>query len=199
MFGQIEKGVSCIRAATIAIAAIILTPLCTLGDSALVPAIPPQISVTALGTPLLMEGDGASVFGIRVKNTSSQAIGITSVAVALVKFGGPDTSDKVMSITQTNTTCPKNGLASNATCTFTFDVTPVGVGTDEDLNFGVTTATFTVTPNRGSPVSTNADFTVRDDHASLPEPASILLLATGMVALAGLIAFNELFGKQFRN
>ena len=152
-----------------------------------IPALPKQISVTAGATQLLEEGAGAAVFGITVKNVSAQAIGITGAGFMITKLGGPDPSDHVMGIMQTATTCPKNNLAANAVCTFTFDVTPVAGASEPDLDFGITSTIFTVTPNRGPTVSVTPSFIVRDDHASItPEPATLTLLASGAIGIAAL-------------
>ena len=185
MFERGKWVTSTVRAAAFVAGAVISAPFFAFADS--VPGIPPQITVTPGAAQLLMEGQAAATFGITVRNTSAQGIGINGAAVVFVKFDGPDNTDRLMAIAQTNTTCPKNGLASNAACTFTFDVTPVGVGPNENLDFGVTTATFTVNPNRGPAVSVNVDFLVRDDHASTtPEPGTLTLFAAGALGLAAL-------------
>jgi hypothetical protein len=135
-----------------------------------------------------MEGGGGFAFTLTVRNISNQAIRIMAAAVAFVKFDGPDSTDRLLAILQTNTTCPKNSLPNNNNCTFTFDVTPVGSGPEkESLDFGITTAMFTVTKNRGPAVSANKDFLVRDDNASTtPEPATLTLFAFGALGLAEL-------------
>jgi len=186
MFEREKLVASSVRSAAFVAGAVIFAPFFAFADS--LPAIPPQIKVTPGGAQLLMEGGGGFAFTLTVTNISNQPIGITSVAVAFVKFDGPDPTDRLMAITQTKTTCPKNGLASNNNCTFTFDVTPVGTQGEENLDFGTTTAMFTVTPNRGEAVSANKDFLVRDDHASTttPEPATWTLFAFGALGLAGL-------------
>jgi hypothetical protein len=176
---------SSVRAAAFVAGAVIFAPFFAFADS--LPAIPPQITVTSGAAQLLMEGGGGFAFTLTVTNTSNQPIGITSAAVVFVKFDGPDPTDRLMAIAQTKTTCPKNGLASNNNCTFTFDVTPVGTQGEENLDFGTTTAMFTVTPNRGPAVSANKDFLVRDDHASTtPEPATLTLFGAGALGLAAL-------------
>jgi len=171
-------------------AAFVVGPIVLVSSSAFadaIPVLPNQISVTAGATQLLEEGGAAAVFGLTVKNVSAQAIGITGVGFMIIKSGGPDPSDHVMGIMQTATTCPKNNLAANAVCTFTFDVTPVPGGSEPDLDFGMTSTMFTVTPNRGPSVSVTPRFTVRDDHASVtPEPATLTLLATGALGMAAL-------------
>jgi len=185
MFERGKLVASLVRVAAIVAGAVIFVPFCAFADA--VPALPNQISVTPGAAQLLMEGGGGFAFTLTVRNISNQAIGITSAAVEFVKFDGPDPTDRLMAITQTKTTCPKNGLASNNNCTFTFDVTPVGSGPEkENLDFGTTTAMFTVTPNRGPAVSANKDFLVRDDNASTPEPATLTLFTFGALGLAGL-------------
>ena len=186
MFELEDLVASLVRVVVIVAGAVILVPSCAFPDA--IPALPPQISVTPGAAQLLMEGGGGFAFTLTVRNISNQAVGITGAAVAFVKFDGPDPTDRLLAIMQTNTTCPKNNLPSNNNCTFTFDVTPVGSGPEkENLDFGITTAMFTVIPNRGPAVSANKDFLVRDDHASTtPEPATSTLFAFGALGLAGL-------------
>jgi len=186
VFERVKLVASLVRVAAIAAGAVIFAPFCVFADA--VPALPNQISVTPGAAQLLMEGGEGFAFTLTVRNISNQAIGITGAAVAFVKFDGPDPSDRLLAILQTNTTCPKNNLPSNNNCMFTFDVTPVASGPEkENLDFGITIAMFTVTPNRGPAVSANKDFLVRDDHASTtPEPATLTLFAFGVLGLAGL-------------
>lgn len=194
MFARGKLVTSSVRAAAMVAGAVIFAPFFAFPDS--IPAIPAQISVTPGAAQLSMEGGGAFAFALTVTNTSNQPIGISGATVALVKFDGKDPSDRLMGIAQTNTTCPKNGLASNNSCTFTFDVTPVGTQGEENLDFGTTTAMFTVTPNRGPVVSANKDFLVRDDHASTtPEPATLTLFGFGMLGLAALARFFRGYSK----
>jgi|ERR1700730_2221685 len=149
--------------------------------------LPDQISVTAGAAPILLENGGAVPYSITVKNISNQAIGINGgFAFTLTFVGKPDKSDKVVDVVETGRTCKNTGLAANATCTISFNLFPDNDGPEkENIDSGITTVKFTVTPNRGRAVSASADVTV-EDHAQVPEPSMLTSFISGMISLAGI-------------
>jgi hypothetical protein len=149
-------------------------------------SLPPQISVTPnLLTPALVENGRAGGYFITVQNISNQSIGINpGVGIVLTPLGQPDKSDKVVSVAETKRTCPRSGLMPNRTCTIDFDIFPDKDGPEkENIDSGITSIKFTVTPNRGEAVSATAKVTV-EDSAKTPEPASFSSLLSGLMIVA---------------
>jgi archaellum component FlaG (FlaF/FlaG flagellin family) len=203
MFEPAKIVTSCIRAAVIAAGAMVLMPSYTHGDSALVSAIPPQISVTFGAPPVLMEGGSGATFTLTVTNIGQQMIGfqhnaISALVETKVEVDHVDATDTVIPPAgYSSTTCIKaNGstvvLQPGKTCVFTYLISPVAGkpcpgAAETPCDSGATTIRFTVNPNLGPAVFTEPTFIVEDVPKPTAEAGSLTLFVTGAVCLAGLL------------
>jgi len=198
MFGRGKFVTSLLRAAALVAGAVILAPFCTFADSALVPAAIP-FTVTPGATPLLFEGGAAGIFVLTVENISPVPIVVRSLTVAITARGGLDSSDTLAGVpVATKNDCgltpaPPKVLAVGGECTITFAVKPVGNGpeTEVPVDFGLTQVEFTVSALTPTETSRSglADFRVED--VPVPEPATLILFATGALSLTVLVRLRR--------
>ena len=199
MFGRGKFVTSLLRAAALVAGAVILAPFCTFADSAPAPAAI-TFTVTPGPTPLLIEGGAPGVFDLTVQNIGPVPINVFSFTAAITARGGLDSSDTLAGLPViTADACgipPKVPivLANGDECTITFAVKPVGNGppeTEVPVDFGLTQVEFTVTTIPAPPLapiktsrSALADFRVED--VPVPEPTTLVLIATGTLCLTAL-------------
>ena len=185
------------------LAAVVFVSVPALADT--IPSSDKVISVTPQrDLPMFQEigKAGAKKFILTVTNVSkNQIIGfkhnpIAAAIISQVQIGHVDASDTLVApMAYSATTCIKpNGnpvlLNPRDTCTFTYDLIPVAgdpcPGKKEDpCDSGATTIEFTVNPSLGGPESTEPTFIVEDVPKSTAEPTSLILLAFGVLGLAG--------------
>ena len=195
--GRLVSSLLC-TAAMVAGSAILI-PFYSFADS--VP-IPTHVDLSPGPLPTLFDNGVPGVFVLTVKNPFDSTIMITSKCNTIpnpcvtfgpfVEVGFPDAKDRVVAMPLKSTTCFKPTgqaipLAPGMPCTFTFDPTPSKGPDPDDLTPGATTATFSISANRGKPGTMSPTFTVLDVPAGVPEPATLSLFATGALGLAALV------------
>jgi hypothetical protein len=193
MFERGKLVTSSVRAAAIVAGAVIFVPFFAFADSLPAPAAI-TFTVTPGATPLLFEGGAAGVFVLTVENISPVPIQVVSVSAAITALGGLDSSDTLAGVPGvTADACrPAIGpivLANGDECTITFAVKPVGNGpeTEVPVDFGLTQVEFTVSALTPTETSRSALADLRVEDVPVPEPATLILFATGALCLTALV------------
>ena len=168
------------------LAAILLLPSLCRADSVVVD----NVTLT-YGNLNISVNEGDSItLSFTVTNNSGSAINVAAVTVIEFPFVG-DLTDEISSGSFAGTQC-LGPLADGGSCTFTLDLkTPANSGeTDADCGTTALPVGLTFSPSDSAvqfsfPVVT-FDITVEDPGAKCvtPEPASLFLLATGLLGLA---------------